>query len=46
MILPKAALAHLNVGEGDSVFLTEGPAGSLRLSLAKPKVTRKKAVDL
>jgi len=44
VILPKAALAHLNVEEGDSVSLTEGPAGSLRLSPAKPEVTRQMEV--
>ena len=44
VILPKAALAHLNVEEGGSVSLTEGPAGSLRLSWAKPEVTRQMEV--
>ena len=44
VILPKAALAHLNVEEGGSVSLTEGPAGSLRLSSAKPEVTRQMEV--
>ena len=40
VILPKEALAHLNVEEGDFVSVTEGPEGSLRLSPAKPEVAR------
>jgi putative addiction module antidote len=32
VVLPKEALAKLNAGEGDSLFLTEGPDGALRLS--------------
>ncbi|MEK7413018.1 MAG: AbrB/MazE/SpoVT family DNA-binding domain-containing protein [Planctomycetota bacterium] len=40
VILPKEALAHLHVEEGDSVSVTEGPDGSLRLSPAKAEVTR------
>ena len=40
MILPKEALAHLNVEEGDSVTLTEGPEGTLRLSPHKAEVAR------
>jgi len=40
IILPKEALAHLKLEEGDSVSLTEGPDGSLRLSPSKAEVTR------
>jgi putative addiction module antidote len=44
VILPKEALAHLNASEGDSVSVTEGPDGSLRLSPTKPEVTRQMEV--
>lgn len=40
LILPKEALAHLKVAEGDSLSVTEGPDGSLRLSPASSEVTR------
>jgi putative addiction module antidote len=40
VILPKEALAHLKLEEGDSVSVTEGPDGSLRLSPSKAEVTR------
>ena len=40
LILPKEALAHLKVAEGDSVSVTEAPDGSLRLSPATSEVTR------
>ncbi len=43
IILPKEALAHLDVGEGDSVTVTEGPEGSLRLSPHKAEVVRQMA---
>jgi putative addiction module antidote len=44
VILPKEALAHLKVGEGDSVSVTEGPDGSLRLSPCTAEVTRQMEV--
>ncbi len=44
MILPKEALAHLKVEEGDSLSVTEGPDGSLRLSPSKAEVTRQMEV--
>jgi putative addiction module antidote len=44
IILPKEALAHLNVGEGDTVSVTEAPDGSLRLSPTKAEVTRQMEV--
>jgi putative addiction module antidote len=44
MILPKEALAHLNVEEGDSVSVTDGPDGSLRLSPTKADVSRQMEV--
>jgi putative addiction module antidote len=40
VILPKEALAHLKAGEGDSVSVTEGPDGSLRLSPTRAEITR------
>jgi putative addiction module antidote len=44
VILPKEALAHLNVDEGDSVTVTEGPESSLRLSPHKVEVARQMEV--
>lgn len=44
IILPKEALAHLNVGEGDSLTLTEGPEGSVHLSPHKAEVERQMEV--
>lgn len=44
VILPKEALAHLKAGEGDTVSVTEGPDGSLRLSTAKAEVARQMEV--
>ncbi len=40
LVLPKEALAHLNVREGDTVCLTDSPDGALRLSPTDPKVVR------
>jgi putative addiction module antidote len=39
VVLPKEALVHLNVEEGDSLSATEAPDGSLRLSATTPEVT-------
>jgi len=44
VILPKEALAHLQAAEGDSVSVTEGPNGSLRLSPSNVEVTRQMEV--
>lgn len=44
MILPKEALTHLNVEEGDSVSVTDAPDGSLRLSPHKAEVARQMEV--
>ena len=44
VILPKEALAHLKVEEGDSVSVTEGPDGSLRMSPHKVEVARQMEV--
>lgn len=40
LILPKEALAYLKVAEGDSVSVTEGPDGSLRLAPTTSEVSR------
>lgn len=40
LVLPKEALARLNVEEGDSVCLTEAPDGSLRLTPTSPEVVK------
>ena len=34
VVLPKEALARLNVGEGDSLTLTDTPDGGLRVTAA------------
>lgn len=44
VILPKEALAHLKLREGDSVTVTEGPEGSLQLSPHKAEVLRQMEV--
>ncbi len=44
VILPKEALTHLQLEEGDSVSVTDGPDGSLRLSPSKAEVTRQMEV--
>ena len=38
VVLPKEALAHLNVGEGDTLCVTDSSDGSLRLTPTKPEV--------
>jgi putative addiction module antidote len=40
VVLPKEALSHLNVREGDSICVTEAPDGTLRVSPADPEVVR------
>lgn len=40
VVLPKEALVHLKLGEGDSVSVTEGAEGSLYLSPSKAEVRR------
>lgn len=44
MILPEEALSHLKLKEGDSIFVTESPDGSLQLSPSKAEVTRQMEV--
>ncbi len=38
VVLPKEALAHLNVREGDTLCVTDSNDGSLRLTPTKPEV--------
>jgi putative addiction module antidote len=40
VILPKAVLEHLRVAEGDPVYATEAPDGSLRLSATSGEFER------
>jgi putative addiction module antidote len=40
LLLPKDALSHLKVSEGDTVTVTEASDGSLRLSVSDPEVAR------
>ncbi len=40
VVLPKEALAHLKVGEGDVLCVIEAAEGSLRVSAAKPDFDR------
>ena len=40
VVLPKEALAHLKVQEGETVSVTDAPDGSLRMSPTNPEVTR------
>lgn len=41
VVLPKEALARLNAGEGDAVFLTETTDGGFRLSASDPGFAEK-----
>lgn len=43
VVLPKDVLAHLKVGEGDTVCLTEAADGSVRMTPAKAEFTRQMA---
>jgi putative addiction module antidote len=40
LVLPKEALAYLNVTAGDTVCVTDAGDGSLRMSPTSPEVTR------
>ncbi len=44
VILPKEALAKLGVDKGDTLFLTEGPEGEMRLSSYDPGVAEEIAL--
>lgn len=43
LVLPKKTLAHLRVGEGDTVYLTNAADGSVRMT-ANPEVARQMEV--
>jgi putative addiction module antidote len=43
-ILPKEALARLKIAKGDSVFFTEAPDGSYRLTAYDPEFKRQMAL--
>jgi putative addiction module antidote len=43
IVLPKQALAHLKVGEGDTVCLTDAAGGSVRMT-ANPEVAKQMEV--
>ena len=40
VVLPKEVLAHLDVGEGDTICITEAADGSVRLAPASAEFTR------
>jgi putative addiction module antidote len=40
VVLPKEALSRLNAGEGDSLYLTEGSDGGLRVTAQSPDFDR------
>ncbi len=44
VVLPREALAHLKVQEGDTLSATDAADGTLRLSPTKPEVARQLAV--
>ncbi len=44
VILPKAALAHLQVEEGQSLYLTPAPEGGMRVSAEASKFAAQMAV--
>ena len=44
VLLPKEALVKLGVEKGDTLFLTEGPQGEMRLSAYDPKVAEEVAL--
>ena len=43
LVLPKEALAHMQVGEGDTVTVTDAAEGGLRLSPHKAEIARQLA---
>jgi putative addiction module antidote len=40
VLLPKEALAHLKVEEGQSLYLTEAPDGSYRVTSGNPEFSQ------
>jgi putative addiction module antidote len=45
MVLPREALARLNVGTGDALYLTESPEGTFRLTASNPEWNRQMDVS-
>ena len=41
MVLPKEALARLNAGDGDAVYLSDSADGGFRITTANPDFARK-----
>jgi putative addiction module antidote len=48
VVLPKEAVSHLHAGEGDRLFLIEGPEGAYQLTPYDPNFAKKmkKAEDI
>ena len=44
LVLPKEALARMNVGEGDAVYLTESTDGGFRVTANNPGFAEKMKV--
>lgn len=44
VILPKELLAKLSVGKGDTIFVTDAPDGSMRVSPYDPEIARQIAL--
>jgi len=44
VVLPKEALAQLRVAEGDTLYVTEGPDNTLRLSAGNPEFAKTMSV--
>ena len=41
LVLPKEALARLNAGDGDAVYLSDSTDGGFRITAANPEFARK-----
>ena len=41
LVLPKEVLGHLRAGEGEDLFLVEGPSNSFRLTAFDPAFAKK-----
>jgi putative addiction module antidote len=41
VILPKEALARLNVGDGDAIYLSDTTDGGFRITASNPEFARK-----
>ena len=44
VVLPKEALAKLNVAKGDTLYLTDAPDGSMRITPQDPEFARQMEV--